>query len=159
MTHFRKSIALLLLLVTLAAGWIAPAPRASADLTIPDNPSGDQLSWALDQVNTGSDGTSEATIAKHFSDDYLAVVTPAQLLGYFRDYLFPSAPMNVMRFEGGATELRTNAILEGPYGYWRVELGVTPDEPHKIDALWFEPVYTTTTPDSAPRSWSDLKTD
>ncbi len=32
-----------------------------------------------------------------------------------------------------------------------------PDEPHKIDTLWFERVYTTTTLDSAPVSWSDLK--
>lgn len=157
MHRFRKPIALALLLALLSANWLGPAHPAAAGLTIPDNPSGTQLTWALGQVNTGSSGTSESAIAQHFSDDYLAVVTPAQLLGYFRDYLFPAAPMTVMRFEGGATELRSNAILQGPYGYWRVELGVTAAEPHKIDTLWFEPVYVTTTPPTAPSNWSALK--
>ena len=154
---FRKSIALLLLCVPLFAGVVAAPIPARADLVIPDNAAGAQLSWALEQVNTGSNGTSEPMIAEHFSSDYLAVVTPAQLIGYFRNYLNPAAPMQVVRFEGGATELRSNAILQGPYGYWRVELAVTPDEPHKIDTLWFEPVWTTTTPASAPLSWSALK--
>jgi hypothetical protein len=159
MIHSRKPIALLMVAALLVTGWAAPSRPAAAELAIPDNPAGDQLSWALAQVNTGSDGTSESAVATHFSDDYLAVVTPTQLIGYFRDYLHPAAPMQVVRFEGGATELRSNAILQGPYGYWRVELGVTPDAPHKIDALWFEPVYTTITPDKAPRKWSDLKSD
>jgi len=159
MTMTRKTIALVFLLLAPMLGWLAPAHPASADLVIPDNPAGIQLSWALEQVNTGSRGASEQAIADHFSDDYLAVVTPAQLIGYFRDYLQPASPMQVMRFEGGATALRSNAILGGPFGYWRVELGVTPNEPHKIDTLWFEPVWTTTTPPAAPRGWSDLKRD
>ncbi|MCO5219994.1 MAG: serine hydrolase [Thermomicrobiales bacterium] len=139
--------------------FVASQQPAMADLAIPDNPAGIQLAWALDQVDTGAFGTTEQTIAEHFSDGYLAVVTPAQLIGYFRDYLFPYAPMTVVRYEGGATELRANAILQGPFGYWRVELGVTPNEPHKIDALWFEPVYTTTTPLAPARSWSEVKRD
>lgn len=155
----RKTILLVLLILSPLVGWFAPTSSVSADLLIPDNPAGAQLSWALEQVNSGSRGTSEETIAEHFSDDYLAVVTPAQLIGYFRDYLAPASPMQVMRFEGGATALRSNAILSGPLGYWRVELGVTQDEPHKIDTLWFEPVWTTTTPPVAPRDWSDLKRD
>ncbi len=157
MVLFRTPLALVLLLAGLSTGWIALAPPASADLVIPGTPAGNQLEWALEQVDTGSAGVSEQTIAEHFSDDYLAVVTPAQLIGYFRDYLNPASPMRVVRFEGGATDLRSNAILQGPYGYWRVELGVTPAAPHKIDTLWFEPVWTTTTPDAAPVGWSELK--
>lgn len=152
----KRSLALLLIAVMLAPAAMVPAPTG-AELTIPDTPAGTQLRWALDQVNTGSADTSETTIAEHFSDAYLAVVTPAQLIGYFRDYLYPSAPMEVVRFEGGATTLRTNAILRGPSGYWRVELGVTPNQPHKIDTLWFEPVAVTVTPSSAPLSWSAWK--
>ncbi len=159
MAHIRTSIVLVLLASLLAAGLVAPQSHASAELSIPETLAGNQLTWALDQVNTAATGTTEAVIAEHFSDDYLAVVTPAQLIGYFRDYINPAGPMTVVRFEGGATELRTNAILQGPYGYWRVELGVTPNDPHKIDAMWFEPVYATTTPAAAPRSWSDLKRD
>lgn len=157
MNLFRRSIALMLLAGMLATGWLTPVAPAVAELSIPENPSGVQLAWALDQVNTGSAGTSESTVARHFSDDYLAVVAPSQLIWYFRDYLYPAGPMRLVRFEGGATDLRTNAILEGPYGYWRVKLGVTPDAPHKIDTLWFEPVYATTTPDAPPATWSDLK--
>lgn len=158
MTIFRKPVVLILLLLLSTTGGFVSTIPVSADLVIPDNPAGLQLAWTLDQVDTGSSGVSEQTIAEHFSDDYLAVVTPAQLIGYFRDYLHPASPMQVVRFEGGATELRGNAILQGPAGYWRVELGVTSNEPHKIDALWFEPVWTTTTPAAAPTSWSALKT-
>src|SRR5215218_2836772 len=159
MSHLRIPIVLMLVAALLSAGLIAPNELAAAELTIPDTLAGSQLSWALDQVNSAADGTSESAIAEHFSDAYLAVVTPAQLIGYFRDYINPAGPMTVARFEGGATELRSNAILQGPYGYWRVELGVTPNAPHKIDTMWFEPVWTTTTPDAAPRRWSDLKRD
>lgn len=157
MIIFRKPVVLILFLLLSTMGGLVSTIPVSADLVIPDNPAGLQLAWALDQVDTGSSGVSEQTIAEHFSDDYLAVVTPAQLIGYFRDYLHPASPMQVVRFEGGATELRSNAILQGPAGYWRVELGVTPDAPHKIDALWFEPIWTTTTPAAAPTSWSALK--
>ena len=159
MTSIRSSIVLLLIATLLSAGLIAPHRQVAAELLIPDTLAGNQLSWALDQVNTAAYGTTDEVIAEHFSDDYLAVVNPAQLIGYFRDYINPAGPMTVIRFEGGVTELRSNAILQGPYGYWRVELGVTPTEPHKIDAMWFEPVYVTTTPPSAPRAWSDLKRD
>jgi hypothetical protein len=159
MVHLRNSIIFLMVAALLAAGFFAPNERAAAELAIPDTLAGGQLSWALDQVNTAADGTTDTVIAEHFSDAYLAVVTPAQLIGYFRDYINPAGPMTVARFEGGATELRTNAILQGPYGYWRVELGVTPNAPHKIDTMWFEPIWTTTTPGAAPRSWSDLKRD
>ncbi len=159
MSHIRTSVAVLLLAALLSSGFVVPQERAAAELAIPETRSGAQLSWALDQVNTAADGASDTTIGEHFSDAYLAVVTPAQLIGYFRDYIAPAGPMTVVRFEGGATELRTNAILHGPYGYWRVELGVTPNAPHKIDTMWFEPVWTTTTPEVAPRSWSDLKRD
>jgi hypothetical protein len=159
MAHIRNSIVVLLVAALLSAGFVAPNDRAAAELAIPDTRAGSQLSWALEQVNSAADGATEADIAEHFSDAYLAIVTPAQLIGYFRDYIYPAGPMTVVRFEGGATELRTNAILQGPYGYWRVELGVTPNAPHKIDTMWFEPVWTTTTPDTAPRGWSDLKRD
>jgi hypothetical protein len=159
MPKLRTSIVLLLIAVLLSAGILAPTERTSAELAIPGTLAGSQLSWALDQVNSAAKGTSESAIAEHFSDAYLAVVTPAQLIGYFRDYINPAGPMTVARFEGGATELRSNAILQGPYGYWRVELGVTPNAPHKIDTMWFEPIWTTTTPDAAPRSWTDLKRD
>lgn len=157
MSIFRRLTVLALLLLPVMFGVCATPLPALAEPTIPDNPAGIQLSWALEQVNTGSSGTPEAVVAEHFSDAYLAVVTPAQLIGYFRDYLHPASPMHVVRFEGGATELRSNAILQGPFGYWRVELGVTPDAPHKIDTLWFEPVWTTTTPPASPLSWSALK--
>lgn len=159
MTHLRSAIALLLLAAMLSAGFLAPGKHASAELAIPETLAGSELAWALDQINSSASGTTEADIPNHFSDAYLDVIQPSELIWYFRDYIAPAGPMSVVRFEGGATELRTNAILQGPFGYWRVELGVTPNAPHKIDAMWFEPVWTTTTPGAPPRSWSDLKRD
>lgn len=156
MTIFRQSLSLALVLLTLSTGWLALANPAGAQLDIPDSPAWEQLTWALDQIATGAAGTSEATIREHFSDAYLEVVTEEQLLGYFSNYLYANGPFEIIRWEGGATELRNNAIMLGPYGYWRVELTVTPDD-HKIDLMWFEPVYTTTTPAAAPSDWSSMK--
>lgn len=159
MSVLRKPIVLVLVLISLTMGWQAPPHSVAAELTIPDSPAGAQLTWALDQIATAASGTSNATIEDHFSDAYLAVITPDQLISYFSQYLSPVGPFQIVRWEGGATDLRTNAIMLGPTGYWRVELTVTPDASHKIDLLWFEPVSVTTTPDAAPESWSDLKRD
>ena len=159
MTFLRKSFPVVLVLVWLTMGWLAPPHPVAAELTIPESPAGQQLSWALDQITTAAAGTTDATIEDHFSDAYLAVITPDELIWYFSQYLSPVGPFQIVRWEGGATDLRNNAIMLGPTGYWRVEITVTPDASHKVDLLWFEPVYVTTTPDAAPMSWSDLKRD
>jgi len=159
MSPIRASISLLLIALLLSAGFVAPHSDVSAELAIPDSPAGNQLIWALDQVNSSASAITEADIPNHFSQAYLNVIQPSELLWYFRDYIAPAGPMTVVRFEGGTTELRTNVIVQTPGGYWRVELTVTPDSSHKIDLMWFEPVYATSTPESAPRSWSDLKGD
>lgn len=159
MPHIRASISLLLISLLLAAAFVAPGKDAAAELAIPDSPSGKKLTWALDQVNSAAGQITEADIPEHFSAAYLDVIKPSELIWYFRDYIAPAGPMTVVRFEGGATELRTNAVVQTPGGYWRVELTVTPDASHKIDLMWFEPVYATTTPANAPRNWSDLKAD
>jgi hypothetical protein len=159
MSVLRKSIVLILVLISLTVGWLPPSLPAEADLTIPDSPAGEQLTWALDQIASAGAETSAAEIGAHFSDAYLDVVGPDELIWYFSQYLAPVGPFTIIRWEGGATELRNNAIMLGPTGYWRVELTVTPDDAHKIDLMWFEPVYVTTTPDAAPESWSDLKRD
>lgn len=143
----------------LAAGVAAPHAHVSAELDIPESPSGAQLAWALGQATSNTGGPTESDITAHFSDAYLDVITPDQLIWYFQAYINPAGPFTLVRFEGGATKLRTNAIIEGPYGYWRVELTVTPDESHKIDLMWFEPVFATVTPDAPARGWSDLKRD
>lgn len=157
MSILRKPIVVTLVLISLAMGWLAPPSPAAAELTIPESPAGDQLTWALDQIATAATGTTRADIESHFSDAYLDVITPDELIWYFSQYLAPVGPFEIVRWEGGATELRNNAVMLGPAGYWRVELTVTADSSHKIDLMWFEPVAVTTTPDAAPTSWSDLK--
>lgn len=157
MTFLRKPASLVLVLVWLTVGWLAPPQPAAAELTIPESPAGQQLTWALDQIATAANGTTKATIEHHFSDAYLDVIKPDELIWYFSQYLSPVGPFQIVRWEGGATDLRNNALMLGPAGYWRVELTVTPDPSHKIDLMWFEPVYVSAMPDAAPTSWSDLK--
>src|SRR5262245_43381293 len=54
MSRTRKSIILLLLAALLAPGLLAPREQAAAELAIPDSPAGDQLAWALEQVESAA---------------------------------------------------------------------------------------------------------
>lgn len=159
MTHTRIPLATFLLAALLSLPLFALLGHASAELAIPDSPAGRQLSWALDQINSGAVDLNESDISDHFSDAYLDVIKPPELVWYFREYIAPAGPMTVVRYEGGATELRTNAVVQVPSGYWRVELTVTPDPSHKIDLMWFEPVSVPPATARVPRGWSDLKDD
>ncbi len=159
MTRARIPLIALLIATICSIGLLAPPDHASAELAIPDSPAGRQLIWALDQVNSGAGDLTEADIPDHFSDAYLDVIKPSELVWYFGQYIAPAGPMTVVRYEGGATDLRTNVIVQVPSGYWRVELTVTPDPSHKIDLMWFEPVYVPPATASVPRGWSDLKDD
>ena len=64
MTFLRKSFPVVLVLVWLTMGWLAPPHPVAAELTIPESPAGQQLSWALDQITTAAAGTTEVAGAQ-----------------------------------------------------------------------------------------------
>jgi beta-lactamase class A len=141
---------------------VAPLAGAQTGKTalanvIPETPAGEQLSWALEQVNDGGTGLSSEDITGRFSDDFLAALPVADLIAVFTGYLAPNGPMAVARFEGGVTATRANALLTTPSGQpWHVRLGVEAAPPYRINDLFFEPSSLPLVMEKAPKSWTAL---
>ncbi len=162
----RRSVRLL----TLACLWLIfcfsplAAPLADAQTgktalanVIPATPAGEQLTWALQQVNDGGTGLSAREVAGRFSDDFLDALPAADLIAVFTGYLAPNGPMAVARFEGGVTATRANALLTTPSGQpWHVRLGVEPVPPYRINDLFFEPAPLPPAMEKPPTSWTAL---
>jgi beta-lactamase class A len=169
MTHGGRSARLLPLLVVLLtlclafpSAELAGAAKTKQPATtlaniIPNTPAGEQLSWALQQVNDGGSTLTTQDIADRFSDNFLAGVSPTDLIGVFTGYLAPNGPMTVARFEGGVTATRANALLTTGSGQpWHVRLGVEASAPYRIDDLFFEPAPLPATMPNPPASWKSL---
>jgi hypothetical protein len=164
MAASRPSRLLVLLVVLVLLGGLAPAitvhaanSNAAPALAIPDTPAGTQLTWALDQVNGGATSLQASDVAARFAADFLAALPAASLIGVLQNLAGPLAPVTVARFEGGVTATRARALLTTATGQtWRVQLGVEPDPPYRIDDLFFEPVALPQPVDHAPKSWKGL---
>jgi hypothetical protein len=160
----RPSRLLFFLVLLLTIGGIAPAitvqaatSNASPALAIPDTPAGSQLTWALDQINGGAGSLQVGEVRDRFAADFLAGLPAASLIGVLQNLAGPLAPVTVARFEGGVTATRVHALLSTATGQiWRVQLGVEPDPPHRINDLFFEPVALPQPVERAPKSWKGL---
>src|SRR5215217_5461462 len=166
MTAVRRSnrllplacLCLILCLSTVAAP-VASAKTSKTALAnaIPATPAGDQLSWALQQVNDGGAGLSSAEIVDRFTGGFLDALSPADVIAVFTGYLAPNGPMAVARFEGGVTATRANALLTTPSGQlWHVRLAVEAAPPYRIDDLFFEPAPLPPAMAKPPASWKAL---
>ncbi len=147
---------LVLCLVVSGVGPIAAQTSSTDTVPIPSTAAGEQLQWVLDQVNSSGESLTPLRIERRFAPYFLSGITIEQLIAVFQSYVGPAGPMTVVRFEGGVTEARANALLTSPGGYWRVALSVEPSPDHLIDGLFFQPAWTplSTNP---PETWSDLK--
>lgn len=154
-------VAAILAVVILVAG-IGPSTAQTssrAAATIPATPAGEQLAWALEQVNTRGDSLTPLRIERRFAPLFLSGITSEALIDVFRYYVGPAGPMEVARFEGGVTDRRAHALLATPAGYWRVALSVEDTAEHRINGLFFQPAYVPTGTASTVKSWSALKRD
>lgn len=133
------------------------AQTADEALQDPHTPAGEQLNWALVQVNTLAADLTPDLVREQFAPLFLTGISPEQLIDVFRYYVGPAGPMQIARFEGGQTEQRANALLSTPSGYWRVALTVDSGPTHQINGLFFQPAWVPPTPAALPDSWSALK--
>jgi hypothetical protein len=123
-----------------------------------ESPAGDQLAWTLDQVANAGSGLTDAAIAAHFTAEFLSGIANPDLVAVFAAYLAPSGPMTVVRYEGGLTETRANALLSSTSGqYWRVTLSTDPYDGDRISGLFFQPTIVPQPDKKAPKSWSALR--
>jgi beta-lactamase class A len=164
MSVSRSSRLLILIALVVVIGGLAPAitvrasnPSAAPALAIPDTPAGTQLTWALDQINGGAGSLQVRDVTNRFADDFLAGLPAASLIGVLQNLAGPLAPVAVARFEGGVTATRVHALLSTATGQiWRVQLGVEPNPPYRINDLFFEPVALPQPVERAPSSWKGL---
>ncbi|MGE3797899.1 MAG: serine hydrolase [Thermomicrobiales bacterium] len=150
----------MLVAIVLVSSWadaLAAQPSSTESPSIPPTPAGEQLAWALEQVNAQGTGLTPLRIERHFAPIFLSGITPEQLISVFQLYVGPAGPMSVARFEGGVTDTRANALLSTPSGYWRVALSVDESEDHRINGLYFQPAWIPSEFAEPPDTWSGLK--
>lgn len=147
---------LALILLVSSAGTIGAQTSNTDTVPIPSTAAGEQLQWVLEQVNTSGQSLTPLRLERRFAPYFLSGITSEQLIAVFQSYVGPAGPMNVVRFEGGVTNARANALLTSPGGYWRVSLSVDASPEHLIDGLYFQPAWTPVA-SSVPETWSDLK--
>lgn len=146
------------LLFVRARAAAAPIDPLPAGIEIPDTSAGRELGWIIRQVNAQADGLTARAMRKHFDSAFLAAVPENQLIEILRDYAGTGGPFTVARFEGGVTETRAYALAVNPLGVvWRIRLGVTSDEPHLINELYFEPAGVQSLPANPPTTWTRLE--
>lgn len=164
-THMRRPVqafvAILLISTFLQVLPVSSSTLASQSVVpVPETPAGEQLSWILNEVNSGGVDFTEEVATRRFAPAFLSGLSPDQLVDIIQNYVAPAGPLGVVRFEGGVTAERANALLRGPNGLWRIRLEVESVTPYRIVELFFEPTALSTRPDAIPnRSWSDLKRD
>src|SRR4051794_30035466 len=133
------------------------AKSATVNLAaIPATPLGEQLQWTLDQVNQGGQGLSTNTVKQHVAGRFLANYSAKELVSTFKN-LGSTAPMVVGRFEGPVQQGYLVAVLVTGAGQdWRLILGIDPGRAHKINILYFEPLYVPVLVKSPPASFKGL---
>jgi beta-lactamase class A len=149
--------ALVLLLAQLAMPFAPTTAAPAAHLVaIPETPVGDQLLWTLDQVNRSAKGLSTDDVKQHVAGRLLKNYSAKNLISTFKQlgYL---APMAVGRFEGPVLPDHLSVVLVTGTGQdWRLTLGLDPGRLHKIDKLFFEPLYVPHHAKSPPKSFKGL---
>jgi beta-lactamase class A len=160
---FRRRLlfAALALLIAQIIMPLAPTTRAATTVTtnlvaVPETPLGEQLLWTLSQVNHGGRGLSTTDVKQRVAGRYLSNYSAKNLIADFQS-LGSIAPMVVGRFEGPVLSDRLVAILVTGNGQdWRLILGIDHGRAHKIDVLYFEPLYLPALVKSPPISFKGL---
>jgi hypothetical protein len=132
----------------------APVESIAPEIPIPDTAAGRQLTWVLGQINRKAKGLGAREIRRHVAPEFLASLPANQLRSLIRTWVGPNGPLTVVRFEGGVSETRANAIaINQKREIWRIRLGASASEPFLIDALYFEPASLPAGPNRSIGDW------
>ncbi len=114
-----------------------PAPVAALAQT----PLGDQLAWFLATVNGGGTSLTDADIATHIAPTFLAVVPPAQVIGFVKSL---AAGYGALKLEGVTrppTATQAVALVTAAVGLQlALPIRVEDVAPHRITGLNVYPV-------------------
>jgi len=99
---------------------------AAAAAESPATPVGEQVAWALAQLNSGAAELSEAEVSAHFAPEFLAVVMPAsELVASLAQTGAERGPFTFTGFAYPPTATRAVALIEtkaGERGSLRIEV-------------------------------------
>ena len=159
-----RRIPILLGLVLLIAPLVTPGP-ATAEIPAPaaaaaDSPVGEQLDWLLGQLNSEVENFGPIRVSEHFAPEYLDALPTTDLIAIVRDLAESLAPVALARFEGlSQADAAVAIITTDTIDDWRITIGVEPNAPHRITALFLTPVPYPSELANPPERWSDLDTD
>lgn len=132
------SILILLALVFLPSGPVlaqggTPAP---ASVAIPDTPVGDQLTWMLDQLNSGGGELTEEILTERFDPLFLMTFPAPMLLGLLQETAAQYGPFELTGFAYPPTDTGAIALATTSDGMaLAITLVVEPESPHRISRM------------------------
>jgi hypothetical protein len=109
-----------------------------AEGTIPETPTGRQLSWLLDQLNGDPSALTDDSIEAHFAPGFLQQVPAGQLRDGF-GRLASTGPWSFVSVVDEQGETGMRAIVRGADAAQLVSIAVEAEEPFRIVGLLFEP--------------------
>src|SRR5215203_3115668 len=126
---------------------------------LPDTPAGRQLQWVLDVLNGVEPIPTEQVIGEHFSDEFLAQASAAQMIGFFQDTGLQFAPILVLAITGVPTPLFLDVVVEtagNENAKFVVSISVEQQLPNKIFGLLFQTYDLSPSATPSLKTWSDI---
>jgi pimeloyl-ACP methyl ester carboxylesterase len=115
---------------------------------IPATPVGNQVAWALGQLNRGTTGLAQQTVTAHFSPEFLTVVMRASdLVTMFGQTWAGRGPFAFTGFAYPPTATQAVALIEtktGERGSLRIKIGGTPTRIVGLEVTEAPPAIKTT---------------
>jgi beta-lactamase class A len=163
--QFIAGVCALLCVVTMTVSTIGlsaanaqqASPESSPASQIPDTPIGQQLTWLLGAMNGNPDEITADIVTQHFAPEFLQQVPAAQLVPILKQTAMAYAPFVLTGFASPPTDTQASALVQSHSGQMlSVQIAVTPDAPHQIIGLLFQPAPAASGTPKAQMSWSDF---
>jgi beta-lactamase class A len=137
----------------------SPSSVASPLVDIPSSPVGEQLTWALEMLNSGARDLTAAVMQERFTAGFLAAAPPDQTIPSLQQFASSNGPFTLESFRSPPTDTTAVAALRGSGGgRFVLSISVEAAAPHRIAGLLVQPdTAGSATPTPAPLgSWDEL---
>jgi hypothetical protein len=138
--HSFPALGLILTLIALVAlpgpALARQATPPAASVAIPDSPVGDQLTWMLDQLNSGGGELSEEIITERFDPRFLMTFPAPMLLDLLQETAAQYGPFELTGFAYPPTDTGAIALATTRDGMAvAITLAVEPEASHQISRM------------------------
>jgi pimeloyl-ACP methyl ester carboxylesterase len=123
-----------------AANQATPEAEPAALEALRQTPLGEQLAWFVAAVNDGGASLTEADITAHVAPEFLAVVPPAQIVGFIQGLAGGFGALTLQGVTRPPTATQAVALVSTAVGLpLALPLTIEDAEPHRITGLTFYP--------------------